>query len=192
MFDEYFQDKIDQAESGSPEYLAQQLFSKEPEPRCSKSLIAYSQHADNDAVSFVFEVLMTIYLEGFMNILEVAKQKSAEDDADYQAYVHMTVDDLKFPEPWFNSIGYSIDVQEYEVESKPVKEISKLKSLSYCRVLLSFDQKDMFYFLINKVNKKYTFILNKSYIPTSKLEKIYALLTKDKKIYRISFKQIFN
>ena len=59
--------------SGSPEQLAKKIFSKKPANPCSICIIPYSESHDNDAASFNFEILLTIYLEGFMNILEVIK-----------------------------------------------------------------------------------------------------------------------
>ena len=194
MTEKYLQEKIDDAVSGSPEDLAKQLFSKEPESPCSKQILTYSAKSDPDATSFVFEILLTIYLEGFMNILDVIKQNSAGEDNDIsmnqQAYKNMDINDLQFPEPWFKSFGFSINIKEYTREN--TKEIDKLKSLSYCRILLSFDSKDIFYFLTRKIDKKYTFILSGSYRPTNKLEKIYALLSKDDKLYQISFNHLQN
>lgn len=195
------QDKIDNAESGSPEDLAKQLFSKKPEDPCTKHILTYTETFDNDSTSFLFEILLTIYLEGLMNIIDVIKQNYLSQNPldankkDYEIestfYKTITVDDLLFPEPWFKSFGFAINVVEYGPENKREFKNFKnnIKPLSYCRTLLSFDSKDRIHFLMKGINKRYTFILSGSYQPTNDLEKIYTILSKDDKFYKISFKQ---
>jgi hypothetical protein len=195
------QNKIDNAESGSPEDLARQLFSSKPGDPCSKQILTYSETSDNDASSFIFEILLTIYLEGLMNILDVIKQQYLEENTagtgrgDYElenkVYKGVTVDDLMFPEPWFKSFGFTVSIVEYDTANKrAMKDLNNnIKPLSYCRTLLSFDPKDRVHFLMKGIDKRYTFILNSSYKPTSDLEKIYAILNKDDKFYKVSFKQ---
>lgn len=187
----------DNAQSVSPEQLAKQLFSKKAADPCSICILPYSESHDNDAGSFNFEILLTIYLEGFMNILDVIKgnhlsqnpsDKNKKDyEIEYQVYKNITVDDLKFPEPWFRSFGYTINVTEYGPGSK--REFNnKIKPLSYCRTLLLFDPKDRLHFFMKGIAAKYTFILSGSYQPTGNLENIYTILSKGDKFYKISFK----
>lgn len=191
-------ENIDNAESGSPEQIAKQLYSKKPGDSCSICLLPYSESLDNDAASFNFEILLTIYFEGFMNILDVIKLNYLSEnmidnnikdfEIDNKLYKNTTIDDLKSPEPWFRSFGYTIIITEYGPESK--REFNnKIKPLSYCRALLSFDPKDRLQFLIKGIPSRYTFILNGSYKPTSDLEKIYAILSKNDNYYKISFKR---
>lgn len=195
-----FYDNVNKAESGSPEQLAEQLFRKKPGDSCTLCILPYSENQDNDAASFNFEILLTIYLEGLMNIFDVIKQnyisqslkdtsKTRDDELEYKLFKnHITIDDLKFPDPWFKSFGYTINITEYGPENE--REFNKkIKPLSYCRVLFSFDRKDKIQFLMKGISKKYTFILNGSYKPINDLEKIYATLSKgDQKFYKVSFK----
>lgn len=196
-------EKIERAESGSPEELAIHLFNKQPGNPCSICILPYSESYDSDAASFNFEILLTIYMEGLMNILDVTKQDSLSENIknikdikykddhehEYAIYKNITIEDLKFPEPWFKSFGYTINVSEYNSETKlERREINNhLKPLSYCRTLLSFDPKDKMHFLMKGITKRYTFILSGSYTPTNLIEKIYTLLSKDDKFYKISF-----
>lgn len=190
------QEKMDLAETVTPESLAMKLFSKDAGTPCSNHILPYSAKTDNDTCSFMFEILLTIYLEGLMNILSVIKQNNDDNDdnnendidIDSKIYKNITINDLRFPEPWFKSIGFTINIREYTDKIN----INKIKSLSYCRILLWVEQKDKFYFLTNKVDKKYTFLLNRGYKMVNRIEKIYAILNKDDKLYQISFEQIFN
>lgn len=191
---------ITNAESKSPEELAQQIFNSPPKKICSICILPFSNQYDNDAISFNFEILLTIYLEGLMNILEVLKKNYLQENSeckDKKSYeveniiynTAISIDDLKFPEPWFNSFGYSIQVTEY---SSSDNLIHKIKQLSYCKILLSFDPKDRINFLMKDIKTKYHFILNKLYKPTNDLTKIYTLLIKNNIVYKISFKSIEN
>ena len=188
-------------ESGSPAQLAQQLFSKAPCDSGSMCILPYSESHDNDAVSFNFEILLTIYLEGFMNILDVSKNNYilqnaiSEDVNGYEIenliYKNITLEDLKFPDPWFKSFGYLINITEYEKKEFNTNEFNtKVKSLSYCRVLLSFDPKDRIHFLMKGIASRYTFILSGGYKATNDITNIYAILSKDDKFYKISFEPL--
>jgi len=183
---------IENAQSCSPEELAKQLFQQTPGKKCSICILPGTNgDNDNDVASFNFEILLTIYLEGFMNILQVSKHnymgsKTNDDEIENDIYKNMTEDDFKFPEPWFNSFGYSIRITEYGKESW-TEFNNVIKPFSYCRILLSFTPGDKIHFKLKGLTSKYHFILNGSYKITSKLENIYAVLSKDDKFYKISF-----
>ena len=172
-------------ESISPEQLAKDLFNKKPGDPCSICILPYSEKYDSDVTSFNFEVLLTIYLEGFMNILDVImKNKNNTEQTMYEIYKNITIEDLEIPDPWFKSFGYSVNIREYNVDDFS----EKIKRLSYCRILLSFDPKDKMHFIMKGINNRYTFILNNTYKQTKSLENIYAILSKDDKFYQINFK----
>lgn len=178
---------ISNAEEGSPEQLAAQIFSSSPKDPCSICILPYSNTIDNDALTFNFEILLTIYLEGFMNILDVIKYKHLQDnpkdserksyELENDIYNRVTLEDLKFPEPWFRSFGYTIQIDEFRGIDR-----------SYCRILLSFDPKDRINFLMKDLKQRYHFVLNKKYRKVSDMENIYTVLVKDKKYFRISFR----
>ena len=63
-----YDNSFESLESMSPADVAQKLFQSQPGEPCSRCILPHSQSYDNDAASFNFEILLTIYLEGFMNI----------------------------------------------------------------------------------------------------------------------------
>lgn len=202
MEEEYYNEKIENAQSSTPEELARQLFNEEPGEPCSKGILPFSESYDPDGASFSFEILITIYLEGFMNIMAIQKSMSEQElgseyknkkdyDKDFDIYKNISLDDLKFPEPWFNSFGYRVLVEEYDRKNRG-KYNQTVKPLSYCRIMLLFDPKDRLHFLLKKIENKYHFILNANYKPTNDLTKIYAVLSKGDKFYKISFKNLLN
>lgn len=177
------------APSGTPEEIAKMLFSNKPDDPCSRCIIPYSEGAEEiqtvDKVSFNFEILLTIYLEGLMNIMDVIKQNN-ELVADMDIYNNLSMSDLKFPDPWFKSFGYSISVTEYGADRR--REFNnKIKPFSYCRIILSFDPKDRTVFIMKNITKKYHFLLSSNYRPTNVMEDMYAVLTKNDVSYVIKF-----
>ena len=185
-------------EQMSPEELAKMIFAQTPGDPCSKCILPCSDgEMDNDTVSFCFEILLTIYLEGLMYILDIIKSSHSIGDnkKDYEieneVYKTVKLDDLQFPDPWFKSFGYSINIEEINISSNNLKKDynNRIKPNSYCRILLSFDPNDRLQFVLKSIENKYHFILNSSYKKTNKLESIYALLSKDDKFYKISFKE---
>ena len=192
----------DFSESMSPGEIAKKLFQEPPGEACSKCILPYSEQWDNDVTSLNFEILLTIYLEGFMNIVHVLTQnakdklidegKSIDGDTkiEFGIYKNVTVDDLQFPHPWFKSFGYSVIVEEFSSNANDKKIINtKIKPNMYCRILLAFDPTDRIKFEVKGITEKYHFILNGGYKHTNKLEEIYTLLSKDDKFYKISFKE---
>lgn len=179
---------IENLSTSSPEDVAKKIFSSVPQSPGSICILPYSNNTENDAVSFNFEILLTIYMEGFMNILDVIKNNYLEQNPEaigkkqYELenliYADISDEDLKFPEPWFKSFGYNIDIND----------VQSVKMQPYCRILLSFDPKDRIHFLMKEIKSRYHFILSRNYKPTNDIKKIYACLQKGKKTYYISFK----
>jgi hypothetical protein len=192
-------ENYENARMTTPEDLARQLFNEQPGEPCSKQILPYTKTYDeDDKLTFIFEILITIYLEGFMNIMEILKETNKEEfknikdnEKDYQIYKNITLDDLNFPQPWFNSFGFKIIITEYDRNNR--KEYKRnVKPFSYCRILLSFDPQDRIQFILKNIQNKYHFILNASYKTSKNLEDIFATLSKGDKFYKISFKNIMN
>lgn len=187
-------ENMDQAQSASPAELAQKIFSELPKDPGSLCILPYSQSFDNDLASFNFEILLTVYLEGLMNIMDVIKKNNQENAnqneelLERRIYSNINIDDLMFPDPWFKSFGYTINVTEYSKDMYRQFN-NKIKPFSYCRILLSFDLKDKLHFLMKGITTKYTFVLCANYKPCDKIEQIYAVLNNGDKNYQISFKE---
>lgn len=188
---------FDASQGGTPQQIAKQLFSGEAKKPNSIGILPYSRGWDDDTASLNFEILITIYMEGLLNILEVIKKEYAKvngsisdnDKLNWEVYKNIELDDLKFPVPWFKSIGYNIDITEYDACDDASKEYfnTSVKPDSYCKILLKFDPKDKLHFVRKLIVPDYTFLLCASYKQTNKLEKIYAVLSKGDKFYKIWF-----
>lgn len=174
------------AESLTPEELAKKLFSAPPAEPCTQSILPHCDHQDNDVTSFNFEILLTIYLEGFMNMLDALKNSEKSEN---EIYNNMNSEDFNFPDPWFKSFGYSVNVVVYGSDDLDKKEFNKIKSKSYCKIILALNENDKLMFIMKNIQNRYHFILNSGYKKTNKLEEIFAVLSKGNNFYQISFKK---
>ncbi len=183
-------DTINDITEMSPKGIAKFLFSDDPKDINSFNILPYSQRYDNDAASFNFEILVTIYLEAFMHIIDI--KKSHENESEYLLYENMSLDDLMFPNEWFKSMGYSLHVKEYMLDNSQtnLQFVNNVARFAYCRIILSFDKRDMLAFIERNISERYHFILNKTYKKTDKIEEIYAIVNKENKAYKISFQEL--
>ena len=181
----------------TPAEIAKKLFSDVPGDKCSKIIIPYDANNEIDTddacdiISFNFEILLTIYFEGIIYILNLLLNEPSNKKTEYEIYKNFTLNEFQFLEPWFNSFGFSVSVSEYKSDSKSKQFVNnQLKPAMYCRTLLSFDPKDKPMFFIKSITEKYHFILNSSYKKTNNYNNIFTILSKDDKFYKISFTDI--
>lgn len=150
-----------------PEMLARILFSKDPGPPCSNVLTL-----DGDSVIDIFEVLITIYLEGILSIMSVNKNQGKSDD---EILENLDIKTLLTPLPWFKSLGFDLKVEK------------GYKYGSYCRVILACDKNDSQYFIDHSISKPYHFLVSRSFKNVTKIDDVYAIFANKEEVYRISF-----
>lgn len=161
--------------------LTNELFSTYPKDPCTISLIPYSETYDTDECSFIFEMLLNIYMKGIMTfpkLCELLKINSTIDDdnLDNINYIYsISKQHLEIVEKWFLSIGYILIISEYD-------DSYNIQDCDYCKILLKNDPLSFF------------FVLNSNYKKINKLEDIHAIFYKPKKeesdktkIFSISF-----
>lgn len=171
-----------EGEDFSPEELASFLFNNLPVDPCSLGLLPYSENMDKDQASFLFEILITIYMEGILHghrLYEMLKTKTEISDTDREVkkinIFDLSTENLLLCEPWFKSLGYMIFVEEYKEG-----EYSFDKN-EYCKILLKDNPIDSKIFTSKKINKPYHFVIFAGYKPTDKLENIKAIFYIPKK-----------
>jgi hypothetical protein len=188
-YENYDELNIDELPLLMPKDIATNLFNHSPKDPCTIELLKYSKNYDPDTTSLNFEILLTIYLEGFMHILEAIK---TNENKSYQdIFQNITHEDLLFPDKWFQSFSHKIVVKEYDIrdENDNNNLNTHVRKFSYCRIILQFDNRSEPYFQKKNITEKYHFILNAEYKKTKNIEEIYALLTKGKFVYKIFFKE---
>jgi hypothetical protein len=180
---------IDELPNMSPKEIASSLFNHDPQNPSSIELIKYSEKYDPDVTSLNFEILLTIYIEGLMYILDAIT--NSENRTEKDVFRTITYDDLMFPNPWFNSFSHKIVVKEYNIREEGTNDNlnTNVRPFSYCRILLRFDDRSDWYFEQKGITEKYHFILNAGYKKTKNIDEIYALLSKGNSVYKIYFKE---
>lgn len=163
----------------SPEKLAQFIFSKDPNELCSQELILCPDDNDDVDAIITFEILITIYMEGIMMMSSVETISNNS----------ISINQLSFLSPWFNSIGYHLFLAEDSFDN--YKEMDKKH---FCNIILATDPATNLYFKMNNTHKKYKFVRNGSFDEDEdhQLEDIYSIYidyTNDK-VYYIRFKKI--
>lgn len=153
----------------SPVEIAEELFSKEPSGITgSKQIIPHDSEYNT---SMIFEILLTIYMEGLTLIDNINLQK-------------ITINDLLKPNRWFNDLGFNINVLNFDRNDDNKHNYSD----QYCKIVLKHS--DPFIFELKNIDSEYTFLLNGIYkdnCEITKIEKLFALFTTNNTVYKISF-----
>jgi hypothetical protein len=193
MESEFITHNEDELEEFSPENLAKYIFSQSPSDLCTKQLLPFGGENEPDQLGFVFEILITIYLEGLLCIMDTMKAgiseanpNLSEEEIEFQIYNNLTIEDLQFPEPWMKSIGYNLSVTSMDLDT-----FKKDPTKYYCRTIFKFNPGDQYYFNEQDIPNRYHFLQNRSYTPMSNLQDITAIIIKDNTVFFINFKYIF-
>lgn len=157
------------SENKSPEDIAHELFSK-----TQNNLTPHALSMDGDNASYIYEVLVTILLEGmdiFMN--GIVNMDANNLEPDYITALN----------PWFHSIGFNLKVDVVDRTDKELYEDY------YCRIILRnygygpiFDDKQL--------TKDYHFLGNYKYktgCMIDNIKDIYSIFVKKDKVFKISF-----
>lgn len=165
---------ISQMEDFSPEGIAQFLFNQEPKSTGSCEIITENDGAD---LSYVFEILLTILLEG----LEILS-----NGLDHVDLAEITPEHILGLNPWFYSLGFKIRIIE-----KEYKDQEDFQDY-YCKVLTKHF--NAVWFQIKGIEKSYTFNLNGNFLELNKerknLKELFAVFKNGSKAYLISFDRV--
>ena len=184
-------------ENFTPEELASFLYNELPVDPCSLKLIPYSPNMDNDQITFLFEILITFYMEGMVDAPRLyhfleTKENIFYDKKDIDIY-NISLKDLFLCSPWLKSLGFLLFINEYKFDDY----ISDKHE--YCKIILKCDKNYINFFKKNRIEKSYHFILYSNYISTNKLEDVKAVFFKYKdphndldcdRVYTIKFKPL--
>lgn len=160
--------KITSMNTGTPEEIAEILFSSEPSAPRSIKLISDD---DINDYCYGFEILSTILFEGFEILtdgLDKVKKNEIED-------AHFEI-----IQPWINSLGFNVNY--YKLDN------SELDNTHYCRVVFN-NGSDKGYFNMKNIDKNYSFIRNANFNTNEDhtQDEYTCLLHGDKESYLIYF-----
>lgn len=183
-------------EAFTPELISEVIYNELPVGACTLKLLPYSPDMDNDSASFLFEILITIYMEGTMDaprLRKMLKEKRIIEETNNKSLDLLTINlnILETCESWIKSLGFLMFIEEYNVIDYNIDKSE------YCKIILKNDPNFKNFFRHKKVDKPYHFISFANYKPTDKLENIKALFYKPiinksekEKVYTIKFKPL--
>lgn len=167
-------------EGKSPEKIAEILFSNKPKAPCSHQILAYA--SNNEGLICIFEILVTILLEG-INVL--TSHHGGIKGIDLQQF---TVNHLTEMKPWFNSIGFDINVKTHSLSNK-----NKWKHY-FCDIIVN-NGKGREILKNKNINKDYHFFINPANFIESKkkknLKELSCVFVNDNDVYEISFDNFY-
>lgn len=160
----------------TPDQIAEALFSQDPKDPNSFQILARPDTNNTGDMTYIFEILVTIMLEG-LECLSGGDLNNFDMDDFSEDYIETLG-------PWFNSICFDIKVDVFD-ESK----MYKCKKY-YCKSIIKNEQTAQI-FQQNNVDKNYHFLLNRQYEEYNKnlteLRDLYTIFINKDKIYKISF-----
>lgn len=186
-------------ESLSPYELADKLYNKKPQQPGSLRMLPCYDDMYDDEVSLLFEMLITIYMEGIIDghklyqILTTKEDPQANIGLQSINVYEIINEQLLLCAPWFSSLGYILFVNEYRADEYV------FDGGEYCKIILKDNPQDKNYFTSNNIDKSYHFILYRNYNVTDNIEDIKAIFHRPKnpndlndynKIYTIKFKPL--
>lgn len=157
---------LDELDDMSPEKIAEKIFDKEPMAKCSFEIVGAGYN-----IRDVFEILLTILMEGFAILNDGLKNVDLEN-IEKEHITAMT--------PWFESFGYSIIIGTI-VGNNPEEH--------YCRTLLK-NSYNKHLFALNKIEKDYHFFVNSKKYDNNytSLGDVYSTFDTGKHTFKIYFK----
>lgn len=172
---------MDDLNNRTPEELAQLIFSLEPQEEKSLRINLSENNDETMDTTYVFEVLITVLLEG-LDIF-TGGLKAAD-------LTNFTDENITILDPWFRSLGFKLNV--YQVEDN----INFVFNEYYCRIVLNRDLDESLFFINNVTHRAYHFLLNGGCLEENRkkenIDELYAVFNNSNKLYVISFTMLMN
>ena len=179
----------------TPENLAWKLLMDNIDEELTGVLQANSQdfQKEDDPSSFLFEILITIFMEMIFDIaiiMNASENESNNSDEEFNPDMkNFDIDDFlpKLKEK-FERVSILLNIEKH----KRINTDENLRDIidnRYCRVILRYYHEDKKLFRKYQVPSElhYHMILNGNYIKKPKLENIYAIIMLNDYVYQISF-----
>ena len=170
------------------------LMESPPDSKNSHSIIPQSDDdKEHNYIYFAFDLLLNIYMESIMIILEKKQMDIQEllsqgtEHFDSSVFYEL----LMSPNPWFNSFGFNIVVNNYDNDNEDDETYfnEHAKNNYYTRITLRSDKKYKLYFEMNNIESLYYFFRSGEHNPTNNLENVHAIYSNNKSNYVIFFRK---
>ena len=158
----------------SPQKIANKLFSEDPKEPLSQ--IISLDNNDNIDASLIFEMMITIFMEGLETIFDDLKKANL-------TLVNKNL--LMKLNPWFWSMGFSLSIDNVNKNDKDKYDTNN----RYCKIIINNDDYG-FIFKLNNIDKSYHFLINKDYVhgcDINNVEQLFADFHIKNEVYKIGF-----
>jgi len=184
----------------TPQTIAWKLIMDDNDEALSGALLGYADGGDDDPASFMFEILVTIFIEMIFDIAVIAQATDDESKLqDFEFNPDMGKFDLDLfintIKKKFNKISYICSVETYNKKEMSKHELAELQETvnnRYCRIILKHNPDDRKIFKTKNIAENYHMILNETYIRKKHLRDIYAIVMLYDKVYEIHFDNVPN
>jgi hypothetical protein len=182
----------------TPQTIAWKLLMDDTDEALSGALLGFGDGEDDDPESFMFEILITIFIEMVFDIAVVAQasndgstSQDFEFNPDMEKFdLDLFIDTIKKK---FNRISYICSVTTYDKKSMSSYELNELQKTvnnRYCRIILKHNPDDKKTFRKKQIDENYHMILNENYRIKKHLKDIYAIVIINEKVYQIYFDKV--
>lgn len=156
----------------TPEMIANHIFSNDPQPPGSIQLLADDDEMD---MEFIFEVLMTVLMEGFKLMTETIDEVTVNT---------CTSEHFEILGQWIRSMGFDLNVEDI------VGEFSN--SSHYCKVYLNNQQNEGFFYHTNIADKLYHFVISSDQMNKDRtsINEFVAVIPLTGKYIKVTFSMI--
>jgi hypothetical protein len=182
----------------TPESIAWKLITDENlEKNGNFQMLTFADEQDeqNDPITFLFEILLTVYFEMLFGLGTLEFLLNNEDtdltEKDFKPDLEqITLDQLNTPySDKFKIIKYLLFITPLSVD-----DFIYYKNDAWCKIMLKDYKPDETFFEFNSkyidTPKRYCFIRNSLYIKKTKLNEVYALCNLGKSMYKINFSSL--
>lgn len=174
----------------SPKSIAWKLLLDDKLDCLTSQILAFSEdrNSEDDGVSFFFEILLQIFMEMLYDLILINNLE--DENVDKIIYDLNKINLNQFIEIMihkFKIIHILLRIETFEEDHDINDQILKNR---YCRIALKCNQSDIGYFLSNKNDLQYTFILNGSFQKKDQIDDLFSIVTLNNKFYKISFSHI--
>lgn len=134
----------------NPIEIANIIFSEEPKDECSIQLCGIED------IYLLFEILITILMEGIDKMNYLNEIENIDDNKLNIFLIKMR--------KWFNSFGFTIDINKKKI----------IKNDHYCKIITKYGSYGQL-FDIKNIEKNYSFLLNQNHIKKNNISDICAI-----------------
>jgi hypothetical protein len=194
IVDEYLEQNEQNEQFYTPHLLAWKLLTDDVEGDLTNALTAFNiDGQDDDPATFMFEILLTIFMEMFftmallMHDTENEKKGITTEFNPDMKQIHIN-DYIPILEKKFNRVSYIMNITTYNKKTENVSNLKSIFNNRYCRVVFRNSEDKKIFVERNIQNDvHYHMISNELYKKQKELRNIYAIFQISDMMYKISF-----